>query len=105
MWKEPSFFRFFPRGFRRKLDIFGKKSGGTPNPQVKKVGVTPNLDKMFVSAAARAAEAGGGAPHFLTCGLGDPHFFYQKCRVFGEKPEERTKIWGFIFTLQVRKFI
>ena len=44
-----------------KTRLFGKKSGGTPNPQVKKVGVTPNPDQIFASAAARAAEAGGGA--------------------------------------------
>ena len=49
-----------------KTRLFGKKSGGTPNPQVKKVGVTPIPDKMFVSAAARAAEAGGGATQYLT---------------------------------------
>ena len=40
------------RGFRRKLSIFGKKSGGTPNPQVKIVGRTLNADQIFVSAAA-----------------------------------------------------
>ena len=36
-----------------KSRLFGKKSGGTPNPQVKKVGVTPNSDQIFASAAAR----------------------------------------------------
>ena len=40
-----------------KTRLFGKKSGGTPNPAVKKVGVTPNPDQNFASAAARAAEA------------------------------------------------
>ena len=44
-----------------KTRLFGKKSGGTPNPQVKKVGVTPNLDQIFAWAAARAAPAGRGA--------------------------------------------
>ena len=51
-----------------KTRLFGKKSGGTPNPQVKKVGITPNPDQIFASAAARAAEPGVGArgfPHFL----------------------------------------
>ena len=43
-----------------KTRLFGKKSGGTPNPQVKKVGVTPNPDQIFASAAALAAEAGRG---------------------------------------------
>ena len=39
-----------------KTRLFGKKSGGTPNPQVKKVGVTPNPDEIFASdSAARAA--------------------------------------------------
>ena len=35
-----------------KTRLFGKKSGGAPNPQVKKVGVTPNPDQIFASAAA-----------------------------------------------------
>ena len=39
-------------GFSPKTRLFGKKSGGTPNPQVKKVGVTPNPDKIVASAAA-----------------------------------------------------
>ena len=44
-----------------KTRLFGKKSGGTPNPQVKKLRETPNPDQIFVSATARAAEAGNGA--------------------------------------------
>ena len=36
-----------------KTRLFGKKSGGIPNPQVKKVGVTPNSDQIFAAAAAR----------------------------------------------------
>ena len=48
-------------GFSPNLDIFGKKRGGTPNPQVKKVGVTPNSDQIFASAAARR---GSGRPRF-----------------------------------------
>ena len=39
-------FWFCSRGFRRNLDFFGKKIGGTPNPQFKKVGVTPNSDQV-----------------------------------------------------------
>ena len=35
-----------------KTRLFGKKSGGTPNPQVKKLGGTPNPDHIFASAAA-----------------------------------------------------
>ena len=56
-----SHFLFIFRGFRRKLDIFGKKSGGTPNPGVKKLGVTPNPHQFIASAGARAAEAELGA--------------------------------------------
>ena len=40
---------------------FPLKSGGTPNPLVKIVGGTPNPDQIFVSVAARSAEAGRGA--------------------------------------------
>ena len=100
------FFQIFPWGFRRKLDIFGKKSGGTPNPTVKKLGVTPNPDQNFASAAARrgggrarreapvpagaaaaAADAKissglGVTPNFLTGGLGVHPFFLPKSRVF-----------------------
>ena len=39
---------------------FREKSGSAPNPQVKKVGVTPNPDQIFASAAVRAAEADHG---------------------------------------------
>ena len=39
------------------------KVGGTPNPQGKKVGVTPNHDKIFASAARSP-------------------FLNRKCRVF-----------------------
>ena len=34
-------------GLRRKVDIFGKKSGGTPNPGVKNLGETPNPPYLF----------------------------------------------------------
>ena len=54
-WDFP-IFRFFPRGFRLKLNIFGKKTRSTPNLQVIKVGVTPNPDQIFrPTLAARAA--------------------------------------------------
>ena len=65
-----------------KTRLFGKKSEGTPNPQVKKVGVTPNPDQIFTSAAARAAPAGrgasrasGGRRENLIRVRGYPHFF------------------------------
>ena len=45
-----------------KTRLFGKKSGGTPNPQVKKVGVTPNPDQIFASAAARRGAKHRGRP-------------------------------------------
>ena len=44
-----------------KTRFFGKKRGGTPNPQVKKVGVTPNLIKFSRRPPLAAAEAGRGA--------------------------------------------
>ena len=46
-------------GFLPKTRFFGKKRGGTPKPQVKKVVVTPNSDQVFASAAARR---GSGRP-------------------------------------------
>ena len=42
-----------------KTRLFGKKCGGTPNPAVKKLRVTPNPDQNFASAAARR---GSGRP-------------------------------------------
>ena len=86
--------------------ILRLKSGGTPNPRVKKLGVTPNFHKLFASAGARAAEAGCGAkrhgrpeprerwptrtnlwdlgvtPNFLTRGSGVPPLFLTKNRLF-----------------------
>ena len=43
-----------------KTRLFGKKSGGTPNPQVKKVGGTPNPDEISRRPPPCAAPAGGG---------------------------------------------
>ena len=54
-------FDFFLRGFHQELNIFGKKSRATPNPQVKIVGGTLNPDQIFASAATCAAPAGRGA--------------------------------------------
>ena len=57
-----------------KTRLFGKKSGGTPNPQVKKLGGTPNPDQIFASAAA---SRGGGRPRREANPL-----FLPKSRVF-----------------------
>ena len=65
-----------------KTRLFGKKSGGTPNPQVKKVGVTPNPDQIFASAAklayrsaVRRSRQTGGRRENLISVRGYPHFF------------------------------
>ena len=72
---------------RRKLDIFGKKSGGTLNPQVKIVGGTPNPDQIFVSAAACAVRAktglrraSGGRQENLIRVRSSPHYFDLRVR-------------------------
>ena len=44
-----------------KTGLFGKKSGGTHNSQVKKLVGTPNLDEIFASAATLRAPTRGGA--------------------------------------------
>ena len=72
-----------------KTRLFGKKNVGTPNPPVKKMGVTPKSDEIFASAAARrgggrrrreapteagAAASGGRRENFIRL-RGYPHFF------------------------------
>ena len=57
-----------------------------PNPQVKKVGVTPNPDQIFTSAVALAAPAGGG---------GVPPLFLPKMSSFRQKAwAKKPKIWN-----------
>ena len=95
-------------GFSPKLDILGKKNWGTPNPKVKKLGVTPNPYEFIASAGARAAEAGrGGAkaglrlasigrrdklicvgftPNYLTCGIGVTPIFLNENIEFSSLP-------------------
>ena len=94
----PKFFGFFRylRGVcvegvlgATKTRLFGKKNGGTPNPPVKKMGVTPKSDEIFASAAARrgsglrrrfapppasAAASGGRRENFIRV-RGYPQFF------------------------------
>ena len=61
---------------RRKVDFSLKKVGVTPNPRVKKFGVTPKSHK-FVRVGQRSR--GGGRPwrvNFFDSGVrGNPHFF------------------------------
>ena len=85
---------------RQKVDIFGKKSGGTPNRRVKKLGLTSNPHKFFASAGAVRAPADaknfwglGVIPNFLTQGLGVPPLFYRKSRLFGGNPGSAQKVY------------
>ena len=83
---------------RQKVDIFGKKSGGTPNRRVKKLGLTSNPHKFFALAGAVRAPADaknfwglGVIPNFLTQGLGVPPLFLPKKSTFRRKPRFRSK--------------
>ena len=79
-----------------KTRNFPYKSGGTPNPQGKKVEVTPNPDKIFASAAARSPSCGGrrknfiwvsGYSHFYALWVrGTPTFCILKTSSFRQKP-------------------
>ena len=81
------FFSDFPffgsvRGVFAEISTFSVKKVGVPlTHKSKKLGVTPNPDKIVVSAGDRAAEAGGGAR-----GLGGPPLFLPKMSSFWRKP-------------------
>ena len=82
---------------RQKVDIFGKKSGGTPNRRVKKLGLTSNPRKFFASAGAVRALA--DAKNFLGVGR-YPQFFDPRVR--GTPTFFTEKVGGYPYFLYSR---
>ena len=72
---------------RRKVDIFGQKSGGTPNPRVKNWG----LPLSPINFSRRSALA---RRRFLTRGLGVPQLFLPKMSTFRREKVGRKKRQG-----------